>query len=44
MCGFLNGNNGVAKSVVGEITDNSNNAKAFSYFKYHISTKESLNI
>ncbi|KAJ2995153.1 hypothetical protein HDV02_001038 [Globomyces sp. JEL0801] len=29
-CGFLNGNIGVAKTVLGEITDKSNQAKAFS--------------
>jgi MFS family permease len=30
-CGFLNGNIGVAKCIMGEITDNSNKALAFSY-------------
>jgi MFS family permease len=31
-CGFLNGNIGVAKSVMGEITDATNQAKGFSIF------------
>ncbi|KAJ3114597.1 hypothetical protein HDU96_001899 [Phlyctochytrium bullatum] len=32
MCGFLNGNVGVAKCVMGEITDSTNQAKGFSIF------------
>ncbi|OZJ06400.1 hypothetical protein BZG36_00665 [Bifiguratus adelaidae] len=32
LCGILNGNVGVAKSVLGEITDHTNQARAFSVF------------
>ncbi|KAJ3307522.1 hypothetical protein HDU76_004596 [Blyttiomyces sp. JEL0837] len=32
LCGFLNGNVGVAKSVMGEITDSTNQAAGFSLF------------
>ncbi|KAL2916902.1 hypothetical protein HK105_203690 [Polyrhizophydium stewartii] len=32
LCGLLNGNVGVAKSVLGEITDETNQARAFSLF------------
>jgi MFS family permease len=32
LCGFLNGNVGVAKCILGEITDDTNQAKAFSLF------------
>ncbi|KAJ1566578.1 hypothetical protein HK405_009260 [Cladochytrium tenue] len=32
LCGFLNGNIGVAKCLLGEITDETNQAKAFSIF------------
>ncbi|KAI9355683.1 major facilitator superfamily domain-containing protein [Zopfochytrium polystomum] len=32
LCGFLNGNVGVAKSLLGEITDATNQTKAFSLF------------
>ncbi|KAI8364770.1 major facilitator superfamily domain-containing protein [Radiomyces spectabilis] len=33
-CGIVNGNNGVARSMVSEITDTSNRAKAFSMFGF----------
>lgn len=32
LCGVMNGNSGVARSVVSEITDNTNKPKAFSIF------------
>lgn len=32
LCGIMNGNSGVARSTVSEITDNTNKAKAFSVF------------
>ncbi|TPX37689.1 hypothetical protein SmJEL517_g00556 [Synchytrium microbalum] len=32
LCGFLNGNIGVAKCVMGEVTDSTNQAKGFSIF------------
>ncbi|GAA5798147.1 hypothetical protein HPULCUR_003547 [Helicostylum pulchrum] len=32
LCGVMNGNSGVARSAVSEITDNTNKAKAFSIF------------
>jgi MFS family permease len=34
LCGFLNGNIGVAKSLLGEITDTSNEARAYSLFGF----------
>ncbi|CEP19906.1 hypothetical protein [Parasitella parasitica] len=34
LCGIMNGNSGVARSMVSEITDNTNKAKAFSIFGF----------
>lgn len=34
LCGIVNGNAGVARSMVSEITDNTNKAKAFSIFGF----------
>jgi MFS family permease len=34
VCGIMNGNAGVARSLVSEITDNTNKAKAFSLFGF----------
>ncbi|CAO3669583.1 unnamed protein product [Rhizopus stolonifer] len=34
LCGTMNGNSGVARSAVSEITDNTNKAKAFSIFGF----------
>jgi hypothetical protein len=32
MCGFLNGNVGVIKTMIGELTDSTNMAQAFACF------------
>jgi MFS family permease len=34
LCGIMNGNSGVARSLVSEITDNTNKAKAFAIFGF----------
>ncbi|KAI9250000.1 major facilitator superfamily domain-containing protein [Sporodiniella umbellata] len=34
LCGIMNGNNGVARSFLSEITDNTNKARAFSMFGF----------
>jgi MFS family permease len=34
LCGIMNGNSGVARSLVSEITDNTNKAKAFAMFGF----------
>ncbi|KAJ3177700.1 hypothetical protein HK101_010201 [Irineochytrium annulatum] len=41
-CGFLNGNVGVAKCVMGEITDSTNQAKGFSMFGNPVDTFPAL--
>ncbi|KAF8878522.1 major facilitator superfamily domain-containing protein [Infundibulicybe gibba] len=42
LCGFLNGNTGVMKSAMGDLTDSSNRARAFSFLSINWAVGSSL--